>query len=413
MEDESSYDYWRFNVKYLYDYLYSEHIDWSTMTCQFLPGVAVDAETGSSIVQFISGTSSSQTVPNYIHVVQVMVPRESFIPFEEVFTVEPDELPCEGYGKNAQMRVVKSIKTPNEVNKVRYCPAKPNLVAGFIANAEVQIYDLSIKSVTNETPSHSPAPVFSLTGHIDEGFGLSWSNLDVPMLVSGGNDGRICVWDVSAASRGVSNPPLFSIDYHQKPVEDVQFHPRSANVLASVADDGKFCIWDLRVDQYSKPRIIVRTSDELNTVAWNNFRDPIVSCSGKSKDVFLYDTRNCNRPLHAMKKHDAEIITSQWSPYDETVLVTADISGNVFMWDISAVKDKAAENSLPELIFAHGGHESRVNDISFSPDISNLVMTCEDERVVQLWQPSSGVLDQINPNNWPLVVATGTTSSVV
>jgi histone-binding protein RBBP4 len=140
-------------------------------------------------------------------------------------------------------------------------------------------------------------PDIRLTGHKNEGYGLSWSHQREGYLLSGSDDAQICVWDVKGttqsnrvgggASRGrpqgfqpwlqallpspaaclrpaawpaacpapclLPPPPLpqqlaalHIFQGHGGVVEDVAWHPRHGDLFGSVGDDKKLIIWDLR-----------------------------------------------------------------------------------------------------------------------------------------------------------------------
>ena len=119
--------------------------------------------------------------------------------------------------------------------------------------------------------------MFRCTGH-DEinggGYGLSWNPKLPASLLSGGDDGKVCHWDLrealtiqgSGASAGqpagggaqgrekmgnVTPNHTFSSEPGPKShfgstVNSVVWHPRSCDLFVSVGDDGRIIWWDLR-----------------------------------------------------------------------------------------------------------------------------------------------------------------------
>ena len=56
-------------------------------------------------------------------------------------------------------------------------------------------------------------------GHTKLGFGLSWSEKNEGIIVSGADDNKICIWDIKdAQSAQESVQPLQEINYHQRAV---------------------------------------------------------------------------------------------------------------------------------------------------------------------------------------------------
>lgn len=91
----------------------------------------------------------------------------------------------------------------DELNRVRCMPQNPLLVAGKTSGVEVYVFDCSKHPERDELCN----PDLRLLGHQKEGYGLSWNLLKQGLLVSGSNDKKICLWDVSASpGNGVLQP---------------------------------------------------------------------------------------------------------------------------------------------------------------------------------------------------------------
>lgn len=70
-------------------------------------------------------------------------------------------------------------------------------------------------------------------------------------LIAGGlADGTVSVWDPAALldpghPDGQELAPLTSMPKHTSAVQGLDFNPLSSNLLASAGEDGQVCIWDL------------------------------------------------------------------------------------------------------------------------------------------------------------------------
>ena len=84
-----------------------------------------------------------------------------------------------------------------EVNRARYMPQNSFLIATKTIHAEVYIFDYTQHS-SRPDPSASCRPDLRLLGHDMEGYGLAWSPFQEGHLLSGSDDKRICLWDISA-----------------------------------------------------------------------------------------------------------------------------------------------------------------------------------------------------------------------
>lgn len=97
-------------------------------------------------------------------------------------------------GKEAtpiKFNIVQKIDHPGEVNKARYMPQNPNLIASMCVDGRVMIWDKTKHSVT---PDGTPNPQMQLEGHDKEGFGLSWSPHQQGQLATGSEDGTVRIW---------------------------------------------------------------------------------------------------------------------------------------------------------------------------------------------------------------------------
>lgn len=81
-----------------------------------------------------------------------------------------------------------------EVNRARSMPQNADLIAAKTSGSDAFVFNC-----TNHHQGGSFNPDLRLRGHTQEGYGLSWSPLKQQgYLLSGSNDSRICLWDVSA-----------------------------------------------------------------------------------------------------------------------------------------------------------------------------------------------------------------------
>lgn len=161
----------------------------------------------------------------------------------------------------SKIKVHKAIDHPQDVSKARAMLNNPEIVASFTNNGDINLYDFN-KEIQTST----------LKGHSAYGFGLNWKpNFDSTpsnILVSGGTDMLISVWDInkSPSSEGYIEA-LSTISHHTKEVNGIDIHPTETNIFASVSDDSTLCLWDMR--DVSTPIVnILASTDGLNAVTF-------------------------------------------------------------------------------------------------------------------------------------------------
>jgi len=106
--------------------------------------------------------------------------------------------------------------------------------------------------------------------------------------------------------------------------------------------------------------------------------------------------RNLKDPLSVFKGHTAEVFTVAWAPFGEgTILGSASADRRINVWDLSRIgmeqTPEDAEDGPPELLFIHGGHTSKLNDLSFNLNDDWIVASVSDDNVLQVWSMAENI----------------------
>lgn len=106
-----------------------------------------------------------------------------------------------GYGGSAAKIDIKvRMNHEQEVNRARYCPQDPFLIATKSPSSDVLVYNWS--KHPGAPRDREVRPELRLEGHDKEGYGLAWSHVEKGRLVSAGDDKAVCMWEVAAAAEG-------------------------------------------------------------------------------------------------------------------------------------------------------------------------------------------------------------------
>ncbi|XP_069147404.1 WD-40 repeat-containing protein MSI1 isoform X1 [Solanum lycopersicum] len=155
------------------------------------------------------------------------------------------------------------INHDGEVNRARYMPQNPFIIATKTVSAEVYVFDYS------KHPSKPPLdgacnPDLRLRGHSTEGYGLSWSQFKQGHLLSGSDDSHICLWDINSTPKNKAIEAMQIFKVHEGVVEDVAWHLRHEYLFGSVGDDQYLHVWDLRTLSVTKPiQFVVAHQSEM------------------------------------------------------------------------------------------------------------------------------------------------------
>lgn len=335
-------------------------------------------------------------------------------------------------GISGRLEVIQKINHPKEVNRARYCPQNPDLIATKVGAhpccSLVRALTMCLQTPSNDVlifdrtkhPSKPPkngivAADLRLTGHKKEGYGLAWNPQQKGMLLSGSDDHLICMWDVqntsaakastsssssssSSANSGRTMDPLAVFTAHTAEVEDVSWHYHHESIFASAGDDKMVFIWDTRVDDRSKPtHALSAHKAEVNSVAFNPFSEFLFASGSVDKTIALWDLRNLKQKLHSFEGHTEQVLNIAWAPFSEAVLASSGGDRRVMVWDLSRIGQEQspedAEDGPPELLFVHGGHTDKISDLSWNPNAGDewVVASVADNNVLQIWQMAENI----------------------
>lgn len=175
------YSVWKKNSPFLYDLLISHPLEWPSLTVQWLPR---SSSSSVAVERLILGTHTSGDAPNFLMIADVHLPSpdgESTFP-PSMSTIQLTQL----------------IRHEGEVNRARYMPQNPSIIATKTCGAEVHVFDCSRRPSRSVDGDEASGPDIVLRGHNKEGYGVSWSPFKEGYLLSGSYDSKICLWDVSA-----------------------------------------------------------------------------------------------------------------------------------------------------------------------------------------------------------------------
>lgn len=185
------YKTWKKNSPFLYDMILSTALEWPTLTTQWFPDVKKPEDKNYHLHRLLFGTHTSNGVENSINIAEVEIPH-SIDPNVNDYDEERGEIG--GHGREAaamRMNIVQRIDHPSEVNKARYQPQNPDMIAAWCVDGRVLVYN---RTKHSSTPTGTSNPDIELLGHEKEGFGLSWNPHEAGWLVTGSEDTTVRIW---------------------------------------------------------------------------------------------------------------------------------------------------------------------------------------------------------------------------
>ncbi|KAK3028493.1 hypothetical protein RJ639_040062 [Escallonia herrerae] len=377
---EEEFTVWKKNTPFLYDLVVSHALEWPSLTVQWLPSPPSPYADGGSLAvhRLILGTHTSDDVPNYLMVADAQLPRNLL----ETNTDDP-HIP--------KVEITQLINVDGEVNRARCMLQNPSIVAAKTSSAEVYVFDCAKRPMNDEGGSCDPD--LKLRGHDKEGYGLSWSPFKQGYLLSGSNDCKICLWDVSSMPIDKLLDASYVYKEHETVVEDVSWHLQNASLFGSVGDDCKLIIWDLRTNKPQQS--VVVHEREVNYLSFNPYNEWVLATASSDTTVGLFDIRKLSSPLHALTTHEEEVFQVEWDPNHETVLASSADDRRLMVWDLNRIGDEQLEGEAadgpPELLFSHGGHKAKISDFSWNKNEPWVISSVAEDNTLQVWQMAESI----------------------
>ncbi|KAJ3183973.1 Histone-binding protein rbbp4 [Gaertneriomyces sp. JEL0708] len=391
------YKIWKKNSPFLYDVVVTHALEWPTLTVQWLPDIERPEGKDYTLQRMIIGTHTSNTEQNYLQIAQVQLPSGTGST-DKKYDEERGE--SGGYGgAESKINVIQKINHDGEVNRARYMPANPNIIATRTVSGPVYVFDRT-RHTSDPDPSGVCNPEIKLVGHTKEGYGMSWHPKNEGVLITGSEDTTICEWDIKGYSKENRRmSPTRVYNGHTAWVEDVAWSELIEPLFASVGDDKKLMIWDTRTAEDNKPLYSVDAhSAEVNCVTWNPKNEYLLLTGSADKTVKLWDLRNLKRPLHVFDAHQDEILQLGWSPFNETIFASSSGDRRLNIWDISRIGEEQtpedAEDGPPELMFVHGGHTNKISDFNWNRNQDWVMCSVAEDNICQVWQMASNIYNE-------------------
>ncbi|XP_033705920.1 histone-binding protein RBBP7 isoform X1 [Tursiops truncatus] len=408
------YKIWKKNTPFLYDLVMTHALQWPSLTVQWLPEVTKPEGKDYALHWLVLGTHTSDE-QNHLVVARVHIPNDdaqfdashcdsekggtSY--WQPAMTAElgTPVMKSEfgGFGSvTGKIECEIKINHEGEVNRARYMPQNPHIIATKTPSSDVLVFDYT-KHPAKPDPSGECNPDLRLRGHQKEGYGLSWNSNLSGHLLSASDDHTVCLWDINAGPKEgkiVDAKAIFT--GHSAVVEDVAWHLLHESLFGSVADDQKLMIWDTRSNTTSKPSHLVDAhTAEVNCLSFNPYSEFILATGSADKTVALWDLRNLKLKLHTFESHKDEIFQVHWSPHNETILASSGTDRRLNVWDLSKIGEEQsaedAEDGPPELLFIHGGHTAKISDFSWNPNEPWVICSVSEDNIMQIWQMAENI----------------------
>jgi len=156
------------------------------------------------------------------------------------------------------------------------------------------------------------------------------------------------------------------------------------------------CVWDLRDSNKAAHVRENAHAKDINSIAFNPAQAFLFATASSDQTVGLWDLRNLKEPVSIFRGHTDEVYQVAWQAGDEgTILASCGADRRVNVWDLSRIgmeqDPEEAEDGPPELLFIHGGHTAKMNDVSFNINDPWVVASVSEDNVLQVWNMAENI----------------------
>ncbi|KAH7326073.1 WD40-repeat-containing domain protein [Stachybotrys elegans] len=269
-------------------------------------------------------------------------------------------------------------------------------------------------SIVDEDRPHS------LRAHGPGVSALALEKFDGRLLLSGGADGSIKIWDLESCVNPhaahtftpvatIARSSETSTAGHSHGITHLDFFPFDPDAFLSSAYDKTLKLW-------STERAALSAEFDLNATIYSHSTSQIadhliVACATQHSHVRLVDLKS-GSAIQALVAHGGPVLSTAWSPRHEYVLASGHADGKVRIWDIrragGVIAQLDQEDSLGVVHrFRHAvasrtdlsnvshfrnsaqAHDDAVNGLGWTDDGRYIVSAGHDRRI-RVWDADTG-----------------------
>uniref|UniRef100_A0A8C7T7S2 Peroxin-7 n=1 Tax=Oncorhynchus mykiss TaxID=8022 RepID=A0A8C7T7S2_ONCMY len=223
-------------------------------------------------------------------------------------------------------------------------------------------------------------------------FDVTWSESNEHILLTGGGDGSLQVWDTANPQPGPlqvlkehtqewdlsrGGQSLCTLQGHEGVIYSTLWSPHIPGCFASASGDGTLRVWDVKT---GRCRLAIPAHKaEILSCDWCKYDQNVIVTGAVDCSLCVWDLRNVRQPLSRLRGHSYAIRRVKFSPFNQTMLASCSYDFTVRLWDYSRTEQPLLET------LEH--HSEFVCGLDFNLQIPNQVVDCSWDETVKIYTP--------------------------
>lgn len=254
-----------------------------------------------------------------------------------------------------------------------FSPLRPGRVAvataqhfGFAGGGRLQVFDAVAGAL-------SPVAAWP-TG---EGvFDVAWSEGQERVLATAQGDSTVKLFDEERPAGHIA-----SLEGHTAEVYSVDWNASAKHLVASASWDHSVKVWD--ASRGASVSTHACHSEIAYAAVWSPARPLCIASVAGDCMLHITDCAAGGAPAQSLKAHEHEILTVDWSQYDEFQVVTGSVDKTLRVFDL---------RKLSSPVVSLYGHQMAVRRVKSHPHCSSQVISASYDFAVHVWDLRLGQL---------------------
>ena len=428
-QTEVNYRIWKKNAPFLYDYITTHSLLWPSLTVQFFPDLekplSKDAmldpfqdfkkadsngsksENEASMQRILLGTFTLGQSTDSISILQLpyYTNLNKNLTIDKLdYNHEKEEFELTKVAKK-KINVLQKINHWGDVNKLRYMPQNPDVIASSNNLGNLVIYDrtkhASFKNSLIGEDTEINKPQLHLINEWNPSdadiFAIDWNKQKEGVIISANMEGNINLYDIKSK---FTSKDVQTINESQHfgnsniAINDIEWIPNHDSILTYVDDQGSIKLLDVRLPEHQLLVLQHQKSNKgINSVSVNPGNQACLATGDIDGMIDVWDIRsfgsgNANSVYNIKKQHEGSITQLKWHPKYHNILASSSSDKLVKIFDLNTIEEEEG------LIFTHAGHMLGVNDLDWSLHDDWMMASVADDNSLHVWKPSSQIVKQ-------------------